>query len=86
MLLLVFPLGCTAEIKEPSVAGAFYTAQKDILKKMVDDFLSKAPKSNYSGKLIALIAPHAGYQFSGQIAAYSYKQFEGRDIRTVILI
>ena len=84
--MLAFPLGCQAEIKEPSVAGTFYPAQKDTLKKMVDDFLSKAPKSNYSGKLMALIAPHAGYQFSGQVAAYSYKQFKGRDIKTVILI
>lgn len=86
LLLTSFLIECSGEIKEPSVAGTFYPAQKDTLKKMVDDFLSKAPRSSYSGKLIALIAPHAGYKFSGQVAAYSYKQFKGRDIKTVILI
>jgi len=86
LLLTSFLIECSGEIKEPSVAGTFYPAQKDTLKKMVDDFLSKASRSSYSGKLIALVSPHAGYKFSGQVAAYSYKQFEGRDIKTVILI
>ena len=32
------------------------------------------------------MVPHAGYVFSGPVAAYAYKELEGRDIRTVILI
>jgi len=86
LLLTTVPLGCKGEIKEPSVAGAFYPAQKEALKEMVDAFLSKAPKVKHGGKLIALITPHAGYQFSGQVAAYAYKQLEGQDIDTVVLI
>lgn len=85
-LLLIFFLGCTKDIKEPSVAGAFYPADRDTLKETVDGFLLNVPKSSYSGRLIALISPHAGYQFSGQVAAYSYKQLEDKDIETVILI
>lgn len=86
ILLATTPLGCKGEIKEPSVAGAFYPAEKEVLIKMVDDFLSRAQKGSYSGKLIALISPHAGYQYSGQIAAYAYKQLEGKNIDTVLLI
>jgi len=86
LFLFFLPSSCRAEIKEPSVAGAFYPGQKDALKKMVDDFLSKAQKRSYSGKPIAFISPHAGYEYSGQVAAYSYKQLEGKNIDTVILI
>ncbi|MBM4137848.1 MAG: AmmeMemoRadiSam system protein B, partial [Nitrospira sp.] len=86
LILIAFPTGCKSETKEPAVAGTFYPAQKDTLREMIDEFLSKAQKGSYSGKLIALISPHAGYQYSGQVAAYSYKQLEKKDIRTVILI
>ncbi|HYA12624.1 MAG TPA: AmmeMemoRadiSam system protein B, partial [Thermodesulfovibrionales bacterium] len=72
--------------KDPAVAGTFYPADKDSLKKSVDEFLSKAEKVPANGKLLALISPHAGYVFSGQVAAYGYKQIQGGDIKKVILI
>jgi AmmeMemoRadiSam system protein B/AmmeMemoRadiSam system protein A len=87
LLFIAVPLGCKAEnVKEPAVAGAFYPADKDSLKKSVEGFLSKAEKSPDHGKLIVIISPHAGYIYSGQVAAYGYKQIQGSDIRKVILI
>jgi AmmeMemoRadiSam system protein B/AmmeMemoRadiSam system protein A len=86
-LFIAVPLGCKAEnVKEPAVAGTFYPADKDSLKKSVEDFLSKSETSPDHGKLIAIISPHAGYIYSGQIAAYGYKQIQGSDIKNVILI
>lgn len=86
LLLAFFIPGCKEDIKEPSVAGAFYPADGKTLKEMVDGFLAGAEKQPDDGKLIALISPHAGYQFSGQVAAYAYKHLAGRDIKTIILI
>jgi len=80
------PLGCKAETKEPSVAGTFYPADKNTLKESVEGFLSKVENKNQSGRLIAIISPHAGYVFSGQVAAYGYKNIKGSDIKKVILI
>ncbi|MEW6002625.1 MAG: AmmeMemoRadiSam system protein B [Nitrospirota bacterium] len=85
LILLVSP-ACTEDIKEPSVAGTFYPADKDSLKETVEGFLSRAESSQREGKLIALISPHAGYSFSGQVSAYGYRQIRGKDIRTVILL
>ena len=86
-LFIAVPLGCKAEnIKEPAVAGTFYPSDKDLLKKSVEGFLSKAEKGQDYGKLIAIISPHAGYIYSGQIAAYGYKQIQASDIKNVILI
>ena len=86
LLLIAAPLGCQAETKDPAVAGTFYPADKKSLQNSVEGFLTKAEKVSTDGKLLALISPHAGYVYSGQIAAYGYKQIQGSDIKKVILI
>ena len=59
-------------VRAAAVAGMFYPAEPERLKAMVDDFLAKAPHSN-SAPPKAIIAPHAGYIYSGPIAAYAYR-------------
>jgi len=78
--------GCTENAKEPAAAGTFYPADKNALKESVEGFLSKAESRPYEGRLIAIISPHAGYIYSGQVAAYGYKAIKGRDIKKVVLI
>jgi AmmeMemoRadiSam system protein B/AmmeMemoRadiSam system protein A len=78
--------GCAENVKAPSVAGTFYPADKKELKESVENFLSKAEKVRSEGKLIAIISPHAGYRFSGQVAAYGYKEIRDRDIKKIILM
>jgi len=77
--------GCEKEVREPAVAGAFYPADAAKLEMMVDGYLQAAEKKEAGGELVALIAPHAGYVYSGGVAAYSYKQVEGADYDTVIV-
>ncbi len=67
----------TTLIREPAVSNAFYPANPLELKNMIDYFLSNAPL--YNLKPEAVISPHAGYIYSGQTAAYSYKQFLNLD-------
>jgi AmmeMemoRadiSam system protein B/AmmeMemoRadiSam system protein A len=87
LLILVFLLpACKEPVKEPSVAGSFYPEDGNTLEMKVGDFLSKAENKPFEGRLIALISPHAGYRFSGHVAAYGYKNLIGKDIKTVILI
>jgi MEMO1 family protein len=86
LLICLVSAGCTDNIKEPSVAGTFYPADKKELKETVDTFLSRAKIVPREGKLLALISPHAGYRYSGQVAAYGYRQLQDRDIRKIILI
>jgi len=75
-----------AQVREPAVAGQFYPGTRAELTQFVDDYLKKAPARNPNQIPIALIAPHAGYVFSGQVAAYSYKQLDGLPIDTVIIL
>ncbi|MDP2911649.1 MAG: AmmeMemoRadiSam system protein B [Candidatus Omnitrophota bacterium] len=85
-LLCSCAVSSSEDTRKPAVAGAFYPADKDVLTKEVDGFLANAKKPDIKGKIIALVAPHAGYEYSGQVAAYSFKQLEGSDFKKIIII
>jgi AmmeMemoRadiSam system protein B/AmmeMemoRadiSam system protein A len=55
---------------------------------MVDSYLADAEKDaeKIEGEPIALIVPHAGYIYSGWVAAYAYRQIEGLEYDTVVVI
>ncbi|MBI5632978.1 MAG: AmmeMemoRadiSam system protein B [Nitrospirae bacterium] len=86
LILLLSVFGCAERVKEPAVAGSFYPADEKTLKETVDNLLAHAEDQTVHGRLIALISPHAGYVYSGQIAAFTYRHLKERDIDTVILI
>lgn len=75
----------SGRVHAPAVAGKFYPSDKAELGQTVDEMLAQA-KTVELKNLRALICPHAGYAYSGKIAAAAYKQLVGRDIRTVILL
>jgi len=73
-------------VQQPVVAGSFYPADPSILRGFVDRYLKTAPVKRFKGHLMGLIAPHAGYKYSGLVAARSFKQLEGRSYKTVVII
>jgi len=73
-------------VREPAVAGAFYPAGKVELSSILDEYLSKAEIPAVGKYIRALIVPHAGYVYSGWVAAFGYKILIGQDIKTVVLI
>ena len=73
-------------IRGAAVAGQFYPGSKEDLEKQVNDFLASVELPETKGHVIGLIIPHAGYQFSGQVAAYAFKTLASQDVDTVILI
>ena len=72
--------------KAPNVAGMFYPGDAEALCREVDAHLAKARAGGPVPK--ALIAPHAGYRYSGEIAASAYARLKLRahDIRRVVLL
>ncbi len=73
-------------IREPAVSGAFYPNDPDVLRKDIEEYLGKVPASDLSGDIRGLVAPHAGYMYSGQTAAYGYKALSGRHYDTVVIL
>ena len=81
----VAPQKGAKKVLGPAVAGMFYPRDETDLAKLVDKMLAEAKPEGIE-RLRALVCPHAGYEFSGKIAANGFKQLEGRKIRTVVVL
>jgi len=93
LAIIVVQLSCNpnladdrSTIRQPAVAGAFYPAPPDELRQMVDEFIAQATVPQLQGDLVALVAPHAGYIYSGKVAAHSYALLKGRKYERVVVI
>jgi len=73
-------------VHDPVVAGTWYPATASELRKQVEDYLGRVPARDPRGQIVAVIAPHAGYIYSGQIAAHSFKALQGQKFDSVIVI
>ena len=74
----------TRAIRPPAVAGAFYPDDPDELTRMIDGFLAQAHAGPDQPSI--LIAPHAGYVYSGPVAAHTFKQLVGRACDGVVIL
>ena len=74
------------EIREPAVAGSWYSDNPEILSRELKGYLDNAIKGEIQGKIIALVSPHAGYQYSGLVAAHAYKLIEGKTFDAVVVV
>jgi hypothetical protein len=73
-------------VRQAGVAGAFYPADPKKLAAMIDDMLAAASGPPIPDPILAVVAPHAGYQFSGPVAAYTYAALKGRRFSRVVVI
>lgn len=70
-------------IKKPSVAGQFYTSDSEQLSANIESYLiNKRPDCNY--KTRAIIVPHAGHEYSGELAAKGY-QYLKKDLEVLFI-
>lgn len=76
------------KVRKPVFAGSFYPADRNQLEKKIDGHLKEAEikSEKFSSHVFGVIAPHAGYDYSGLAAAYSYNQIRGGKYKTVVII
>lgn len=85
-LFLFYTLAYSENIKEPCVAGTFYPDDPGELSLMIDTYLKKADPKQSTAEIFALISPHAGYGYSGEVAAFGYKLIKDRPYKTVVIL
>lgn len=73
-------------IRKASAAGYFYPKDPDILAEMVDRLIRNAGKKTINGNIIGFVSPHAGYVYSGSVAAHAYAQIKNKSYDTVIIV
>jgi AmmeMemoRadiSam system protein B/AmmeMemoRadiSam system protein A len=74
------------KVRQAAVAGAFYPADPKVLSDMIDDMLAHATPPPIADPILAAVAPHAGYQYSGPVAAYTYAALKGHKYSRVVVI
>lgn len=74
------------DIRKAAVAGMFYPGEKQALKQQIDQLLSSASSKRVDGKILGIISPHAGYVYSGPVAAEAFNQLRGKQYDVVVVI
>ena len=74
------------KVRRSAIAGTWYPGNAVQLTRTIDEFLGNVPDAKVPGQLIGLVAPHAGYVYSGQTAAYAYKQVQGVQFDVVAVV
>ncbi|MFT4297854.1 MAG: AmmeMemoRadiSam system protein B [Candidatus Woesearchaeota archaeon] len=77
------------KIRKPAVAGMFYPEDPEKLKLILARFIENAEKSNIGNDIKnpkAIIVPHAGIVYSGQMAAYAYNLIKNSKQKKFIIL
>jgi hypothetical protein len=72
-------------VKRSTLAGSWYPEQGATLRRLVERFLAEAPVPP-AGRAVAAVVPHAGYRYSGSVAAAAYRCFEHQPWRRAVLL
>jgi AmmeMemoRadiSam system protein B len=75
-----------SDIRPSPIAGTWYPRNPDILRQSIDEQLSTAEVTLPQGKVIGVVAPHAGHRYSGHVAAYAFKCLEGLEPEVVVVV
>lgn len=73
-------------VRTPAVADQFYTANPKELREEILGYFDASPPITVGGDVVAIVAPHAGYQYSGSVAARAYRLVRGARFDAVVVI
>lgn len=91
VIMLCFASACRAntstdaDVRDPAVAGKFYPDSAIRLRGAVEKFLQDAMPVRVK-KPVAIVVPHAGYIFSGQICADGFRQVAGQKYDFIVIL
>ncbi len=73
----------SGQVRTSTIAGSWYPGKPDALMSDIQAYLKKASVPKISAKPVVLISPHAGYVYSGKIAAHAYRAIAGQEYSSV---
>ena len=75
-----------SDIRPSPIAGMWYTADPNRLAKEMDEYIAAAHLPQLEGEVVGVIAPHAGYRYSGATAGYAFRTVKGAAFDVVAVI
>ncbi|WP_322792089.1 AmmeMemoRadiSam system protein B [Bellilinea sp.] len=79
-------MGKISAVRPSPIAGLWYSADPQQLAQQIDQYIAQAQIPPLNGKVIALIAPHAGHRYSGRTAGHAYKTVLGQEFDVVAIV
>lgn len=76
----------TEKIRPSAIAGSWYPGNPTELRDLIRAFFDCVPGPAITETILGLISPHAGYVYSGQTAAFGYKQLLEKSYETVVIL
>jgi hypothetical protein len=73
-------------IRRSAIAGSWYPGHPDTLKRDINTYLGNASVPELKAKPVVVVSPHAGYMYSGPVAAYAYRAVKGQPYARVVVI
>jgi len=74
------------DIRKSVIAGTWYPGSPKVLQAEIEDFFLHAPDVRVDGSARGLVVPHAGYVYSGEIAATAYKIIKSQTFEAVLVL
>ncbi|MGV8079209.1 MAG: AmmeMemoRadiSam system protein B [Syntrophales bacterium] len=74
------------DVRRSILAGSWYPGRPETLRGDIETYFRNVPEREIPGRVIGLVAPHAGYVYSGQVAAHAYKLIRDASYEKVIVI
>jgi MEMO1 family protein len=75
-----------AELRPSPIAGTWYSNHPNQLRQQVDGYLDGAEIPDLAGEVVAVIAPHAGYRYSGRTAGHAFSCLAGLQPEVVAVV
>jgi AmmeMemoRadiSam system protein B len=75
-----------AALRRAAFAGSWYPRSAAAIVAEVEGYLGAASPGAVTGRLVGIVSPHAGLQYSGPVAAYGYSLLRGRAAMSVVLV
>ncbi len=74
------------EVRRSVIAGSWYPGNPQQLRATIQGFLDNVVPQQLQGELVGLVSPHAGYVYSGQVAAYAYAQLRSKSFSRAAVV
>lgn len=76
----------TTDVRPSPLAGTWYSRDPEQLQDQVDTYLSQAQAPVLEGDVVGLVAPHAGYRYSGLTAGHAFRCVQGQAYDLVVVV
>lgn len=86
LCLVGVALSAAGDVRQPAVAGSFYTDDPGALRAQVESMLDEARSDTSGTNARAIVVPHAGYTYSGPTAAVAFARLPSEGVRRVVLL